>query len=91
MIYNKPRDINIALLPFSRKKKDKKIKEKVNKTILVKTVSFFTTIFTTNIITPILQKPLIKRESVLSRRSLPMTAATRFMNSRIIISQAVTV
>lgn len=41
MIYNKPRDITIALLPFSRKKKEKKIKEKVNKTVLVKTVSFF--------------------------------------------------
>lgn len=41
MIYNKPRDITIALLPFSRKKKEKKIKEKVNKTILVKTISFF--------------------------------------------------
>ncbi len=41
MIYNKPRDINIAFFPFSRKKKEKKTKEKVNKTILVKTVSFF--------------------------------------------------
>ena len=41
MIYNKPRDINIALLPFSRKKKEKKLKEKVNKTIVVKTISFF--------------------------------------------------
>ncbi len=45
MIYNKPRDISIALLPFSRKRKDKKIKEKVNKTVLVKTVSFFMLVY----------------------------------------------
>ena len=45
MIYNKPRDISIALLPFSKKRKDKKIKEKVNKTVLVKTVSFFMLVY----------------------------------------------
>lgn len=45
MIYNKPRDINIALLPFSRKEKAKKLKEKVNKTIIVKSISFFVLLY----------------------------------------------